>query len=92
MNLLSCESGRSLGIDAITKFVTTSHDVFYFQKDCLLEAMRKGVEEGCFTENDGQYLLNGKQSPINVDAAKDESDINFGACVDDYFNIRINRK
>ena len=27
MNLLSRESGRSLGIDAITRFVTTSHDV-----------------------------------------------------------------
>ena len=51
------------GIDAITRFVTTSHDVPNFQKDCLLEAMTQDVEEGYFTENAGQYLLNGKQSP-----------------------------
>ena len=53
-----------------------------------MEATRKGVEEGYLTENDGQYLINGKQSPINVDAAEDESDINFGACVEDNFNIK----
>ena len=87
MNLLSCESGRSLGIDAITRFVTTSHDVPYFQKDCFLEAMTQGAEEGYFTENAGKYLLNGKQSPINADAAEDVSDINFGACADDIFNV-----
>ena len=71
IDLLSRESGRSLGIYAITRFVTTSHDVPKFQKDCLLEAMTQGVEEGYFTEYAGQYLLNGKQSPINADAAED---------------------
>ena len=68
INVLSRESDRSLGIDAITRFVTTSHDVPYFQKDCLLEAMTKDVEEGYFTENAGQYLLNRKQSLTNADA------------------------
>ena len=87
IDLLSRESGRSLGIDAITRFVTTPHDVPNFRKDCLLEAMTQGVEEGYFTENAGQYLLNRKQSPINADAAEDVSDINFGACADDIFNV-----
>ena len=39
------------------------------------------------TPDTGQYLLNGKQSPINADAAEDVSDINFGACADAIFNV-----
>ena len=74
-------------MDASPRFVTTSHDVPNFQKDYLLEAMTQGVEEGYFTDNAGQYLLNGKQSPINADAAENVPDINFGACADDIFNV-----
>ena len=49
--------------------------------------MTQGLKEGYFTDNAGQYSLNGKQSPTNADAAEDVSDINFGACADDNFNV-----
>ena len=49
--------------------------------------MTQGLEEGYFTENAGQYLLNGKQSPTNADAAEDVSHLNFGAYAYDNFNV-----
>ena len=49
--------------------------------------MTLGLEKGYFTENAGQYSLNGKQSPPTADAAENVSDLNFEASAGDNFNV-----
>ena len=66
VDLPSRESGRSLGIDATTRFFTTSHDVPNFQKDCLLEAMTQALKKGTLQRMLASTCSTGSSPPLTL--------------------------